>query len=87
MNELLDIKKKIENMDVKNQIEILKLFKKHPEIKLNENKNGTFINITNLNVEILNEIIELIGYIENQQSILNKDEMKKSKLEEIFFNK
>ena len=85
MTELIDIKKKIESMDIKNQIEVFRLFKKYPEIKLNENNNGTFINITNLDEKILNELKELILYIENQQYLLNKDEVKKNKLEETFF--
>lgn len=85
MSELLEIKNKIESMDYKNQIEILKIFNKFPQIQLNENNNGTFINITNLEESILKKLKEKIYDIENQLTLLNKDEIKKSVLEETFF--
>ena len=85
MYELLEIKNKIESMDYKNQIEILKILKKFPEIQLNENNNGTFINISNLEDEILKKLKEKIFDIENQLNLLNKDEIKKSVLEETYF--
>ena len=84
MDELNYIKQKIEVMDKKDQINILKLFKESSSVILNENQNGTFINITELDEKIK---IELKKYINDvQKNILEKDEVKKTELEEAFFN-
>ena len=60
MDELNYIKQKIELMNKKDQINILKLFKECSMVILNENQNGTFINITELDEKIK---IELKKYI------------------------
>ena len=45
-NSLDNVKEKIESMNKENQIEILKLLKKNINVKLNENKSGTFVNLS-----------------------------------------
>jgi hypothetical protein len=86
MDELNYIKQKIEVMDKKDQINILKLFKESSSVILNENQNGTFINITELNEKIKTELKKYINYVDVQKNILEKDEVKKTELEEAFFN-
>ena len=85
IEELNTIKEKIEKMDVKHHIDILRIFKNHSTLTLNENTNGTFINITNLDDKIKNEILKYISYIEIQKTQLDKDENKKTHLETTFF--
>jgi len=85
IEQLNSIKTKIENMDKKNHIQILKLLKQYPEITLNENNNGTFINITDISTNIINDIEEYIKYIELQKQFLDEDEKEKNKLENKFF--
>ena len=86
MEELNYIKQKIEVMDKKDQINILKLFKESSLVILNENQNGTFINITDLDEKIKTELKKYISYVDVQKNILEKDEVKKTELEEAFFN-
>lgn len=86
MEELNYIKQKIEIMNKKDQINILKLFKESSLVILNENQNGTFINITELDDKIKTELKKYINYVDVQKNILEKDEVKKNELEEAFFN-
>jgi hypothetical protein len=86
MDELNYIKQKIEVMDKKDQINILKLFKESSSVILNANQNGTFINITELDEKIKTELKKYINYVDVQKNILEKDEVKKTELEEAFFN-
>jgi hypothetical protein len=79
------IKYKIEEMDKKNHIEILKIFKKYKNIVLNENKNGIFINISELDNDIIVELDKYIKYIDIQKQILEKDEKEKYLLENKYF--
>ena len=86
MEELNFIKQKIEVMDKKDQINILKLFKESSLVILNENQNGTFINITELDEKLKTELKKYINYVDVQKNMLEKDEVKKTELEEAFFN-
>lgn len=85
IEDLNKIKISIELMDKKDQINILILFKKYNNILLNENSNGTFINITDLDENIYIELKKYISYIEMQKQLINKDEEKKCILEETYF--
>lgn len=75
--ELELIKNKIETMAKTHHIEVLKIIKKNPAIKLNENKSGVFINISLLPPETLDEIREYLNYIDVQdESIMSVERMK-----------
>ena len=78
------IKNKIENMNTENHIEIAKILK-NADIKLTENNNGIFINLTNLSNNILELLINYIEHIKNQDDILKIIETKKEKIENTFF--
>ena len=54
-DELNEIKEKIENMDKKDHIEILNIFKKFPNIILNENNNAPIIKLGEILAEIRSE--------------------------------
>lgn len=71
-NQLEEIKNKIESMTKIQHIEVLKILKKHKNIKLNENKNGIYINISYLPTKIIKELQLYIKYIEDQTVILKK---------------
>ncbi len=68
--ELEEIKNKIESMTKIQHIEILKILKKYKNIKLNENKNGIYINISYLPPKIIHDIKTYIKYIDDQTVIL-----------------
>lgn len=68
---LEDIKQKIESMNKLQHIEVLKIIKKYKNVKLNENKNGVYINISYLPKKAVQELEVYIKYIEDQMAILN----------------
>jgi len=90
MNKILQLEKvqgKIENMNTFNQIEILKILYKHNnEVTLNENKNGTLINLTDVPEYIIEELYNYISYVENQEKQLNNIESEKDTILNNFFN-
>jgi hypothetical protein len=82
---LENIKKKIESMSKNNQIEILKILKRNSSIKLNENKNGVYINLSFLPNETLEEINYYLNYILEQETSIEKIEKQKSDFKTEFF--
>lgn len=84
--DLLELKKKIENIDDIHHKKILEIFLKH-NINVSENRNGCFINISNLSPEIQNEISEFLKYISKQEKTLSDVEKIKKKYKKNFFTK
>ena len=82
--ERLLMKKKIEQLNKTRQIEILKLFLKH-NISVTENNNGSFVNMTYLNDECLEDINQYLKYIEDQDITLNTIETVKEEIENNYF--
>lgn len=78
------IRNKIEAMPKENHIEIAKIFKEK-NIKLTENNNGIFINLTNLSDHSKKTLLDYIKHIDNQEHILNIIETKKEQIENIYF--
>tara|TARA_B100001758_G_C18409244_1_gene614394 strand:+ start:1228 stop:1500 length:273 start_codon:yes stop_codon:yes gene_type:complete len=83
--DLLDLKKRIENIDDIHHKKILEIFLKH-NINVSENRNGCFINISNLSPEIQKEITEFLKYINKQEKTLNDVEKIKKKYKKNFFS-
>ena len=79
-----EMKNIIEGLNKTNQLEFLKMFKDE-NVKLNENKSGTFINLSFLNENILNKIKEYIVYIKKQQNELDILESQKKEFQDTFF--
>jgi hypothetical protein len=79
------LKLKIETMDKSHHIEILKILKKNPSIKLNENKSGVFINLSFLPSESMHEIQEYLNYIQDQELSLKSMESQKESFKNEFF--
>ena len=85
-NESLNlIKDKIEKMTKINQIEILKILKKHQNIKLNENKSGIFANLSFLSKETIEEIDKYVNYVNDQEIDINTIETQKQEFKNTFF--
>ena len=78
------LRKTIEILNSIHHIEIAKILKKN-NIKLTENNNGIFINLNNLSSNIIEDIKQYINFIKTQESLINIDESKKEKLENIYF--
>ena len=81
---LNNIKTIIEQMDKIHHIEILKILI-NEDLKYNENNNGTFINLTELDYNILIKLENYIDYFKKQQSQLVNLEEEKKKIESSFF--
>ena len=80
------IKEKVEKMEKKQHIEILKIIKyKNASLVVNENKGGTWINMSCLSAETIEEITKYIQYIEEQEKSLNQLENEKKELMKTFF--
>lgn len=81
------IREQIENMSKFNQIEVLRIFKNHKNIIINENKYGIHINLTELDSAVLNELLVYIKYVNTQEIYLNNVEQEKEKYKNTFFLK
>ena len=79
------IKTRIEKMDKNNQISALFMISKNNKIKYSENNNGTFINLTSIDENMLVKIEEFIEYIELQKCDIEDIENKKQHIENIYF--
>ena len=80
------LKERIETMPKYHQIEILRILNNDNSVKKNENNNGTFVNLTEQNKEVLNNLDKYANYGDDQQKHLNKVETEKERIEKTFFN-
>lgn len=85
VSELDYIRDSIEHMSRFNQIEALRLLAKHADVTLNENKYGIHINLSELNNDVLNELIEFIKYINAQEKNLQEVEKQKESYKASYF--
>ena len=83
---LEEMKMMIERMPKVHQIEVLKILKKNPMTKLNENKSGVYVNISFLAEETLGDLQEYIKYIQDQETTLNLLETQKDAFKNTFFS-
>jgi hypothetical protein len=77
---------RIDRMTKIQHIEILRILKTDPTIKLNENKSGVYINMSFLSQYSLNEIQKYMKYIDGQENVLNPIEVQKETYKSCFFN-
>jgi len=85
--ELNNMRDKLESMSKFNQIEVLRILSRYKEVTLNENKYGVHINLTDLNVEIIDEIKNYINYVNTQEITLHQVEQQKETFKNIYFGK
>ena len=84
VDKLKCIRDKIENLDKNNHIDILRLLVKN-DVFINENKNGVFINLTDLSNDIINDMEKYIDYVSEQKIDLDYIEKQKDVLENKYF--
>lgn len=85
MNNLIQIKNEIEECSKIHQIEILRILSQDNSITLNENNNGIFVNLTDVNEDIIKKIKEYLQYVKKQKIGLTQLENMKKDLEKNFF--
>jgi hypothetical protein len=80
------LKLRIEKMEKFNQVKILNIFN-NSKIEISENRNGIFINLTELSKETLKKINDYVNYVDEQNSTLEISEEIKDKFKTKFFCK
>jgi len=74
----------IEALPVFHQIEILRiLYKNH--ITFSENKNGIFLNLSYVNLEVIHKISDYVTFVHSQESQMFEFEKKKTTLSNQYF--
>ena len=80
------LKDKIEAMGKNQQVEVLRILSAAaPPVILNENNNGTFVNLTALPDEEMNKIRSYVKYVEEQQEHLRVAEKEMERLGKTYF--
>lgn len=79
------LKTRIELMTKEQHIDILRILRKNPEVKLNENKSGVFINLSFLPEETIDALCEYVKYVEDQENALNSMEKQKEVFKNAYF--
>ena len=82
--DLKQLKDRIEVLNQHHQIQILKIMTQF-NVDLTENKNGSFINLTNVDDTIISKITDYLGYVDEQETQLNEVENQKTELTKQFF--
>jgi len=83
---LITLKKKLEAMSICHQVEVLRILNDNTNLMISENKNGSFINLTEVSDIDLAKLDKYISYVNTQQEQLNTIESEKHRLEDIYFN-
>ena len=79
------LKESVEDLDKYYQITIGKILRDN-DVILNENKNGIFVNLTEISPEIIKKIEEYLNYVMEQEKHLDTVEVKKQQFKDNFFN-
>ena len=81
-----EIKERIESLSKHHQIEALRMLSKIPSIKMNENNNGVFINLTEQDDNVMKQLEDFLNYVDVQQKHLHKIEDEQEQMEQDFFS-
>ena len=79
------INQKIESLGKIHQIEVLRILKNSPGIKINENKSGVFVNLSFLPKPTIDNITQYMQYIQEQERTLQMIESQKNTFKSEFF--
>lgn len=81
---LKQLKDHIENLNQHHQIQILKIITQN-KVAYTENKNGSFVNLTNMDNTIVSKLTEYLSYVDEQETHLKEVENQKTELTKQFF--
>lgn len=85
ISELENLKTDIEILDKQHHITILNILKNDSNIILNENKNGVFVNLTELSEKTLEELKNFCLYVKSQEIKLENMEEDLKNIENNYF--
>jgi hypothetical protein len=80
------MKQKIESMGKNHQLEVLRILKNAPGIKINENKSGVFVNLSFLPELTIHNIRQYVQYVQEQENVLQRIESQKIAFKTEFFS-
>ncbi len=83
--DLLELKQFIESLSKKRQIEVLRILTNN-SVDVSENKNGSFINLTVLPENVVNELKNFVKYIKEQDISFEEIEDVKKDFKSSFFS-
>lgn len=86
MTSINNLKKVIETLSPEHHIEILSIIMKHKDVCINENNNGTFVNLSEMDSNIIKELEKYVDYVIKQQNHLDIVEKEKKRIEKEFFS-
>lgn len=81
MHTLQDMKLIIESLEDNKHVEIFRILQKH-KVNFSENKNGVFINLSELPERIIQELVSYINYVKKQENYLSIHENKKKQFKQ-----
>jgi hypothetical protein len=79
-----NIKKKVDTLTKNQHVEILKIIVKNPNNKINENRNGIYVNMSFLSESTVDEIATYLKYVEDQQNTIAEFEKQQEELKTSF---
>jgi hypothetical protein len=84
--DLTDIRDSIEQFNKFNQIEVLKILKRRNDVVLNENKNGIYVNLSDVSPDAINQLLIFIEYVNKQEASLTEAEEQKLAFKTAYFS-
>ncbi len=81
-----EIKERIEKLSKHHQLEALRILSKIQTIKMNENNNGVFINLTEQDDNVMKQLEDFLVYVDDQQKHLHNIDDKQEQMEQEFFS-
>lgn len=88
IEKLEQLREQIESLEKFHQTEILKiLHEKVDKDVLNENNNGTFVNLSSLTDDIINDLEIYLNYVNKQETQLDALETQKEEFKVKYFQK
>ncbi len=87
VDELNQLREKIESMSKFNQIEVLRILSKFQDLTLNENKYGIHVNLSEVSDEVIESLKMYTTYVDTQETNLNLLEKQKEDFKNIYFAK
>ena len=83
---LRELKEDIEKLSRHHQIEVLRILKSNGSNQfLNENQNGTFVNMTSLSEATIKSLRDFCNYVKEQQETLQSIEQERKRIEQEYF--
>jgi hypothetical protein len=83
---LEDLKSNIEKMTKTQQLEVLKILHENPDVKLNENKSGVYVNLSFLPEKVLTTIQTYMSYVKEQENTFKQMETQKQDFKKTYFD-